>query len=121
MMPEVNCGVCGSEMLTAADKKKKICISCSRRGHRTPMLDRRAYVIPMKMAGVIRMIDTESRTALVEFIGRNRKDQPKKWKRTRPFWETKYWVQLNDIRLWTKKRAKMCKTDNKMWRSESMP
>jgi hypothetical protein len=115
------CGICGLGLLSDLDKERKICISCWKKGFHVPMLNKKVFVIPELREGVIRAIDTDNRNALVEFSRRREKMLSLKLEKMEPFWERRDWVGLNDLRLWTKKRAKSCKLDADLWRKESMP
>jgi hypothetical protein len=116
-VPEASCGVCGLDLFTDLDREREICISCWKKGFHVPLLNRKVFVIPQCRAGVIKMVDTDGRNALVKLA--KRKEAPgEKWRRAEPFWERRDWVDLNDLRLWTRERAKRCKSDGDLWRKE---
>jgi hypothetical protein len=119
-MPEDSCRICGLALLGDLDRERGICISCWRKGYHVPLLNRKVFVIPQERSGVIRVVDTDGRTALVEFPGR-RGRVPGEWRKAEPIWKRRDWVELNDLRLWTKKRAKACKLDGNLWRKEPIP
>ncbi len=117
------CTICGLELFTETEKTKKICTSCTRRGYKFPLLNKRVLIIPEMRVGVVRFVDTSSQKVVVEFVGRERKAEPLRvrTKDTRPSWEQQDWFNLGDLRLWTRKRARRLKKDKKRWRFEPMP
>jgi hypothetical protein len=112
------CGVCGLRLFSGQDKERKICISCWKRGFHNPLLNKKVFVIPQRVVGVIRVVDTERRNALVEFPGRKKETPLEERGKTGPFWKRRDWIDLNDLRFWTKRRARKCKTDESLWRQE---
>lgn len=80
------------------------------------MLNRRVFIIPQASIGIIRTVDAERLIAMVELVGRKEKSRKKE-----PFWVNRDWIPLHDLRLWTKERSKLCKSDPKLWQNERMP
>jgi hypothetical protein len=112
------CRVCGLKLSSSLDKKRKICISCWKKGFHNPLLNRKVFVITQRTVGVIRVVDTDRRNALVEFGRREGGVQLGKWKKAEPSWKLRDWIGLNDLRFWTKRRARRCKSDESLWRQE---
>ncbi len=117
------CTICGLELFTKTEKNKKICATCTRRGYKFPLLNKRVLIIPEMRAGVVRFVDTTTQKVLVEFVGGRKSKEPLRVRtnETQPSWEKQDWFNLYDLRLWTKKRVRRFKTDKKQWRLEPMP
>lgn len=112
MMSPGTCGICGEPLLQKEERERKLCIGCWKRGFRAPLLNKRVFVIPAKTTGVVRVIDKERKEAMVEFPA---------GKKSKKFWKKGGWFTIFELRLWTRKRARKLKKDERLWRKEPMP
>ncbi|MEM3402071.1 MAG: hypothetical protein QW179_05190 [Candidatus Hadarchaeales archaeon] len=105
------CGICAGELLRKEERQRKICTTCWKMGYRVPLLNRRVFILSRKTTGVVRMVDRERKEARVELPGESR---------ATAYWKKGGWFSIFDLRIWTRKRARKFKKDEKLWRKEPL-